>query len=186
MPVRCTLLFALLTLAGCASPPGDAAPEIAAAAATETPEQTLARVQELAQRLCDATCTGEYGVVADLTYPKLLEMAGGRDRVIEGMRGELSAPGAPRLLGMTTGAPLPVRRFGEYEVTFVPTVTEIAADGKRFRGHTHMLAISSDGGETWRFLSGNKQSHARIRLFIPEFPDSIELPENEPFEVLEE
>jgi hypothetical protein len=186
MAMRSSLLLALLTVAGCTSPPSDPPPDIAPAAATETPEETLARVQELAQRLCDATREGRYGVVADLTYPKLVEMVGGRQRLIDGMRSEFTAPGAPRLLEMTSGEPLPVQGFGEYQVTFVPTATTIAADAKKFRGHTHMLAISSDGGGTWHFMSGNKQSHARIRVFIPEFPDSIPLPENEPLEVLAE
>ena len=143
-------------------------------------------VQQLAQQCCDATVTGNYEAVADLTFPKIIEMIGGREKMVEAMRSDLSRSDSPKLVAMVAGTPLPIGEFPGYKFTFVPTATTVSFGSRALRRQTHMLALSADDGVTWHFISGNKQSHDRIRALVPEFPSTIELPTNKPPEVVRE
>lgn len=158
--------------------------------ATPQPESSvdaqLAEVQSIAQECGDATVSGDYESVLDVTLPKLIELGGGRENLLRAMRAQFSDPDAQRLVAMQVGEPLPISKFAGYWTTFVPTATTIAQGPRVLRGHTHMLAVSEDEGRIWHFLSGNKLSHERIWLFIPEFPESIAIPENPPLEVVAE
>ena len=180
MCIRSLLILVALVVTGCAPYSTDPHSE------TPSKDETLAEVQRLAQQCCDATCNGQFDVVADLTYPEIVELFGGRDKLIQAMRDEFSVPDRPKLIEMKTGVPLPLQEFGRYQVTFVPTATTVSNGPTTIRRHTHMLGVSSDRGRNWHFISGNKLSHERVRFFIPEFPDSIALPQNAAKEVLAE
>src|SRR4051812_31103126 len=79
------------------------------------------RIRKAAEENSAALIAGNYGRVADFTYPKLVEMAGGREKMIEIMQtGEkdMKAHGAT-VLGAEISEPKDVVTVGEKQFAIV-------------------------------------------------------------------
>lgn len=146
-------------------------------AATKNKAEAAA-IKAEAENSSRAFIEGDMGKMLDLTYPKLIELGGGREKVLAALESELKEM---RELGMkiishTVGEPEPSVRVGAKLVAIVPTALKTESDGSVFEQKSFWLAVSTDEGKSWRFLDGSSLDTATLKLLLPEAVDKIKLP----------
>jgi hypothetical protein len=156
-----SVLIVLTTLASCGSP-NNAAIKLAAKAKV--------------QALNDATIGGDYDKVADLTHPKIIQMAGCRDKlidIIENSMEEMKQKGIV-LESSKVGEPSEIVKQGDEIYIIVPfDLTMKFRDGMR-TSSAYVIGVSTDEGKKWAFV--NASSGDNIKEILPNLPEKLKLP----------
>lgn len=157
--------------------PGIAATTAPANGSVETiPEKIIKQAKELAT----ATKDWDHDFVLDRTYPKLIELAGGRAKMrdtLDKAMEPIKAQGAT-ISDFTVSNNLVVRNLGTKIYAVVPTTMDLDFPNRLLRVDSFLLAISEDSGRTFTFLSGSAVAKDK-RLFkrvLPDWPDDFVLP----------
>ena len=142
-----------------------------------------ARVEERARALGKAFLDADWAKVADATHPRVIELAGGRDKMIEvvetGMK-QIKAQGFSFTAYKVGTAQAPVAG-GKTTYVVVPTSLEIAGPGSRIVTDSYLLGVSGDGGKTWAFADGAGLSDpAKRKAVFPDLPEGLKLPDRKP------
>jgi len=141
-----------------------------------------------AQEVNDAFRRRDFVRMVDLTYPKVIESAGGRDKMIaslaKGMK-EMESEGVS-VLSSTAGAPTQIVHVSEWIYAVVPTTLKVKAKDGIFQTESSMIGISSDKGANWTFIDAGGKDHAQLLSFLPAPADTLKLPaEKEPVKISE-
>ncbi|MBK0378622.1 hypothetical protein [Mucilaginibacter segetis] len=137
-------------------------------------------VKMQANRLAEATFKGDYNTVIDLTYPKLIELSGGRGAlqklITEKMAG-LKKQGIVEFNG-SVGSPGKFFRAGDQLHCLIPEMIILKSVTGHYVAHSYLLGISSDNGKSWTFLDvGNMPDNVLHRL-LPNFNKELIIPES--------
>jgi hypothetical protein len=122
----------------------------------------------------------DYAKVIDLTYPKVIELMGGREKMIAtletGMK-QLKEQGFA-FRSLEVGEPGEFLAEGKNTFVVVPTTTEMTVPGGKMTIKSYLLGISPDGGKAWTFVDGNGIGTPEKReMVLPKLPEKLELPE---------
>jgi hypothetical protein len=159
------------------------------AVATQSPAATVENYPTLvaqAQEVNDAFRRRDFARMIDLTYPKVIEVAGGRDKMIEslakGMK-EMEAEGVV-VLSSTAGAPTQIVHASGSIYAVLPTTLKAKAQDGVFQTESSMIGISSNGGATWTFIDSGGKDQKELRGFLPDVVDKLNLPpEKQPVKI---
>ncbi|HYW69606.1 MAG TPA: hypothetical protein VE961_01140 [Pyrinomonadaceae bacterium] len=171
-------LALFLICAGCRSAPPRpaAAPPPPPAAVAGYPNLT-ARAKELEAALANK----DYAKFIDLTYPKVVELGGGRDKLLAEMTREMQSWNAEgvELLSATCGAPgqFVSDNTGIYAV--VPVTTKIKAKDGIFQTDGSLIGVSTDGGVNWTFVDATGKDQTELKQILPNL-DKLNLPAEKP------
>ncbi len=140
------------------------------------PEKIIKQANELAS----ATKDWDHDFVLDRTYPKLIQLAGGRAKMRETLdkaMEPIKEQGAT-ITAFTVSENIVVRNLGTKIYAVVPTTMDLDFPNRLLRVDSFLLAISEDSGRTFTFLSGSavakdKQLFKRV---LPDWPDDFILP----------
>lgn len=152
----------------------------AASSALSLPPEKSQRLRAQAEEVGQAFERKDFNRMAELTYPKLVEILGGRARMVafleRGVR-ELEAEGSA-ILSTTIGEPLEVISVGKEFYAIVPTVIKIRVKGGVGVGQSYMIGVSADGGENWTFVSAaGDLDKEKLKVLFPAAIDKLHLPE---------
>ncbi len=135
--------------------------------------------KKAAEELAEATLKGDDGKLVDRTFDKIVEMAGGREKMIlkiSEFRKSLEAKGV-KIHSLKIGAPGEVLKEGKYVFVVVPTVMEMRVPKASLTGKSFLLGISSDDGKSWKFVEGVKvRDQAAREKVLPALPKRLSLP----------
>jgi hypothetical protein len=151
-------------------------------AAQANDETKSALVKKKAEEISQAVVKGDYAKLADLTYPKVVELMGGREKMIAavetGMQ-KLKDEGFV-LQSVTVDEPSEFQSEGTNTFSIVRTTMEMTAPGGKVVTKSYLLGISADGGKAWTFVDGNgldtKEKRDKV---LPKLPEKLELPEQQ-------
>ena len=187
----------LLTQLACNSRP--AAPNAPAAApspataqspvAGQSPEASSENYPTLvaqAQEVNDAFRRRDFARMVDLTYAKVIEAAGGRDKMVaaltKGMK-EMEAEGVV-VLSSTAGAPTQIVHSSGSIYAVLPTTLKVKAQDGVFQTESSMIGISSDGGATWTFIDAGGKDQNQLKNLLPDAASKLNLPaEKQPVKI---
>jgi hypothetical protein len=158
--------FLLLALAG------------AAARADDTAKSAAAKKK--AGEIVEAMKKSDYARLIDLTYPKAIELAGGRESAIRAVEEEMKRAKDQgfSFRSIEAGEPGEILEEGKNSFVVVPTSMEMTAPGGRLVLKSYLLGISSDGGNAWTFIEGVGLRTAEQReQVLPRLPEKLKLPE---------
>ena len=142
------------------------------------------QVRKLAAENSAAYASENYARLVDLTYPKLIELIGGRDRMIEMLRQgteDLKARGS-KILGAAVSEPKEIVMAGDRQFAIVPEVVRVQGPEGTLRSNSFLIAVSENRGKTWTFIDGaglhNTPGKERETLaqIVPGFPSQLALP----------
>jgi hypothetical protein len=123
---------------------------------------------------------GNYERLADFTYPKIVEMMGGREKMAEYVRkgmAEVKSQGFETLSYSPAAAPTQVLREGGQFYAILPAKLRMRTpSGVNFISESFMIAVSADDGKNWTFVSGATADAAKLKLLMPEVADKLKLP----------
>jgi len=136
-----------------------------------------------ARELNEAFGRKDYARFADLIHPKVIEMAGGRERMIAEMTKELKQMEAEGVvvLSSTCGEPTQFFRDGSESLYAVlPTTSKIKAQTGIFQSESSMIAVSSDDGANWKLIDASGKDQGELKKLIPGVADRLKLPPDKP------
>jgi hypothetical protein len=158
----------------------------AASVSPATTSESYAKLGAQAQEVNDALRRRDFARMVDLTYPKVIESAGGRDKMIaslaKGMK-DMESEGVS-VLSSTAGAPTQIVHVSQWIYAVVPTTLKVKAKDGIFQTESSMIGISSDKGANWTFIDAGGRDHAQLLSFLPAPSDKLKLPaEKEPVKI---
>lgn len=151
----------------------------AAASAQEGLGEAAAKqLQAQAEECGNSFVKGDYGRLADCTLPKLVELLGGREKMVELVRKDVEQGKAEGFepLSSTHSAPTQVLRAGGQTYAVLPYKLRVRAPKEILVSDSFMIGVSSDGGQSWKFLSGDSVDDARLKVLIPDAVGKLKFP----------
>ena len=139
-----------------------------------------------AQEVNDAFRRRDFARMVDLTYPKVIEAAGGRDKMVsalaKGMK-EMEAEGVV-VLSSTAGAPTQIVHASGSIYAVLPTTLKVKAQDGVFQTESSMIGISSDSGATWTFIDAGGKDQNQLKNLLPDAASKLNLPaEKQPVKI---
>ena len=136
-------------------------------------------VKQQANVMATATIKGDYPTLIAHTYPKLVNMMGGKEKAITLVS---QAMAQMKSQGITVekavvGAPAKFYKAGSEIHCLVPENVTMAMPKGHASGSSNMLGISADGGKTWSFVDLNKATIDKIPQLFPNFNKDLKIPE---------
>lgn len=150
------------------------------------PSENYPALVTQAQEVNDAFRRRDFGRMVDLTYPKVIQAAGGRDKMVsaltKGMK-EMEAEGVV-VLSSTAGAPTQIVHASGSIYAVVPTTLKVKAQDGVFQTESSMIGISSDNGATWTFIDAGGKDQNQLKSLLPEAANKLNLPpEKQPVKI---
>lgn len=140
---------------------------------------TLAdNVRAAAERESHAVQRGDIDVVVSLTYPKLVELAGGAERIkatIAAQHEQFKSKGIMIDSVVVEPPEQPVTKADRIYCV-VPMTVRMKGQNVKVTQRSFLLAVSTDNGGSWTFLDGSGLSPAMIAKVLPELPPEVKLP----------
>jgi hypothetical protein len=146
------------------------------------------RIRTIAAENSAALTSGNYARLVDLTYPKLVEMMGGRDKMIEMLRSgaeDMKAHGSA-ILGAEIAEPREIVTANDKQFAIVPMTVRVQVPEGTLRSNGFLIAVSDDRGKTWKFIDGaglhktSRNERETLAQILPDFPAQLSLPAWEP------
>jgi hypothetical protein len=149
--------------------------------AADKPEQMAKRQ---ADEAIQATIDGKFSKLADLTYPKVIEMIGGKEKMIARLQTNYKDMKEQGFVFQSAKVqePSALVAAGETVYTVVPFTLEMKVTGGLLSTKSYLLGISSNKGKSWTFVDGSGISNDEktTRKLLPGLPAALKLPKKEP------
>jgi len=159
--------FFLLIASACAKAPlSDAAMKSAA--------------QQQANQCAQAMLSGDYELFVTFLHPKVIDLMGGKDALIQNLRdgaSQMQAQGFG-IKSVQIGDPEQIESSNSEVFAIMPETLHMTAPGGTLLAHSYMLGISDDGGQSWKFVDGAgiAKLGPRLTSFLPNLPADLKLP----------
>ena len=159
---------------------------IAVCAQLASADPQTERVRALAAENSAALSSGNYARLVELTYPKIVEMIGGRDKMIETLRRgseDMKAHGSA-ILGAEVSEPKEVVTANDRQFAIVPMTVRVQVPDGTLHSKGFLIAVS-DHGKTWTFIDGAGfmrepgKEKEKLAQVLPDFPPQLSLPSRE-------
>ena len=134
-----------------------------------------------AKELEEALARKDYAKVIDLTYPPLVALGGGREKLLATMTREMKSMEAEgvELLSSTSFAPAQFFHDATGIYAVVPVTSKMKAKDGIFQTEGSLIGISNDSGASWTFVDATGQDQAELRKLFPNL-DKLNLPPEKP------
>jgi hypothetical protein len=135
-------------------------------------------IRAAAQSCADAMLKGDFEAFANFTHPKLIEMFGGRQKFIDAIKkgdAEMKAQ-KTSITSFTTRAPDGVTKGGADLFAVVPTTLAMTIRDSKIKQDGYLIAVSSDNGAHWTFVTGDGIERAKLKEILPNLPEELKLP----------
>jgi hypothetical protein len=136
---------------------------------------------EHAAKLSTAYDKKDFGTIASLTHPKVLELLGGpmaMEKKMEYDTQDMESKGV-HLSKVTIGEPSDIYETdSEIQCTLPQTILMELPNGKMEIKST-LIAASSDFGKTWYFIDTNGDELQEVRKMLPNISPDIKLPKKQ-------
>lgn len=144
---------------------------------SETAAAPQAKLKTQAEEISQTLANGNYERLADLTHPKVLEMTGGREKMISVSREfmDSSKKQGIEIVSTTVGEPNESVKIGDDLFATVPFAIVLKTPKGSFRQQSTVVGISSDNGANWKFANGINQE--RFNEMFPAAAGKITIPE---------
>jgi len=152
---------------------------------TATPSATAENYPSLTagtKEITDAFTNKNYQKVLELTYPKVIEAGGGREKMMATMQKEIKGmeSAGVALLSTTPGSPTNFVPDAGSIYAVIPITLKMKAQDGVFQTEGTLIAISSDGGATWTFIDAAGKDDPDLKVLSPNVLDKLKLPPDKP------
>ena len=139
------------------------------------------RIHEQATALVAAYRANEYEKALQMTYPRIMELAGGREKMLALVKqaaGEMNKKDF-KVDSVDVGEPSDPVQGNNKLFSIVPETLHLIMPHAIGESPGYLLAISADQGETWTFVDGAGLTAENVRSICPDFPDALKLPDKQ-------
>jgi len=134
------------------------------------------------KEITDAFTNEDYQKVLELTYPKVIETGGGREKMMATMQKEIKGMESEGVgvLSTTPGSPTNFVRDAGSIYAVIPITLKMKAQDGVFQTEGTLIGISSDGGATWTFIDAAGKDDPDLKVLSPNVLDKLKLPPDKP------
>jgi hypothetical protein len=128
-----------------------------------------------AETCANALIEEDYETVVKFTYPKVIELAGGSDKliaIIKNGKEEMRKQGI-KFDEVSFGQPSEVVKAGNELHVLVPQTVVMRLANGRLKNDTHLLGISQDGGANWFFIDTANLTMETIKDVLPHYNSKL-------------
>jgi hypothetical protein len=152
-----------------------------AQAQERTCESDEAVVVRGAKALGEATRHTDVATLVDMTYPPLVEMAGGRKKLLSQTTASMAQmnAGDMKIEKIEFSSPTPTYRDGGKSICFVPRVMQVSIKDIRVHAAGYLMAIWDPSvPRRWTYLDsdGFQRNPALMRQLFPGLPEGVKPP----------
>ena len=120
-----------------------------------------------------------YSEIIDYTYPKLVEMAGGKQALLKAAKTAFDKMDESFILEkITFGEPQKIYVAGKELHCIVPETLSINTSKGKMQASYSLLAVSLDKGKKWYFIETHKFTPKFMKTIFPNFNYNLAIPEN--------
>jgi hypothetical protein len=143
-----------------------------------TPAQTAA-LKKQADDAATAMMKQDYKQMVYYTYPKIVEQAGGADkmqqRVTMGM-GQMQGMGIA-FKSVTVGDVKQIVKSGTHLYSVIQDIIQVSNNGTLITGSSYLLAVSANKGKRWYFVQSAPLKNQKLKQLFPDYPSDLVIPE---------
>jgi hypothetical protein len=164
-------------------PPKADPPPKADAPKADPAKVDTAKASELAEQVKKSVMDGDYAKMADLTHPKIIEVMGGKDKMVAATKAVMDQMKAQQIEIKSYTIDKPGAPVVDDKAAYVilPTKMEMAAPKTKVVSESYLLGTSTDGGKTWTFVDGTGLAQGPVRdAILPNLPKDLKLPDPKP------
>lgn len=138
-----------------------------------------------AKQLEEALGHKDYAKVLDLTYAKVIELGGGREKLLAAMTQQVKTMESEgvEILSTNTSSPSQFLHEGNAIYAVIPATSKFKAKDGVFQTEGSLIGISNDGGANWTFVDATGKDQTELKKILPNL-DKLNLPaEKDPVKV---
>ena len=175
---RALLGLLLLISISCHRAPTPPAQARNGSASTENYPSLTAKTREITE----AFTNKDYQKVLDLTYPRVIESGGGREKMLAVMKDEIAQMKSEgvEMLSTVPGPPTQFVHDGGSIYVLVPLTLKIKAQEGTFQTEGSLIGISADAGANWTFIDAAGADDKDLKVLPPSALAQIKLPPDKP------
>ena len=140
-------------------------------------------IKEQAELTAKALLNDDYETLIRFTYPKVIELVGGRDKMISLIKNgkiEMGQQGIS-FQSVIIGKPSQTVIAGSEIHCLVPQTVYMKVPKGKLKSETQLLAVSRDNGSNWFFIDAVNLNRDNIKIVLPNYNFDLVLPpKNEP------
>jgi hypothetical protein len=135
-------------------------------------------IKEQAELTAKALLNDDYETVIRFTYPKVIELVGGRDKMISLIKKGKIEMGQQGISfdKVTIGNPSKTVIAGDEIHCLVPQTVYMKVPKGKMKSETHLIAVSQDNGANWFFIDTVKLNKDNIKIVLPNYNFDLILP----------
>lgn len=136
------------------------------------------KVKEQAELTAKSLLQGDYETLLRFTYPKVIEMVGGRERMISLIKKGKVEMGQQGISfeTVTIGEPSKTVKAGEEIHCLVPQTIFMKVPKGKMKSETHLLAVSKDNGNNWFFIDTVNLTMDNVKTVLPNYNSDLKIP----------
>lgn len=127
--------------------------------------------------MADAMLIKNYSTIIDYTYPKIVEMAGGKQALLNATKSAFEKMDESFIIEkITFGEPQKIYVAGKELHCIVPETLSINTNKGKMQANYSLLAISRDNGNKWYFIETHNFTPEFLKKIFPDFNYNIVIP----------
>lgn len=145
---------------------------------TFSQNQFTEKIRSDCEKMANAMLKKNYSVVIDYTYPKIVEMGGGKPALLQAVKSSYEKMKESFTIDeITFGKPQKIYVAGKELHCIVPETITINSDKGKIQATYSLLAVSLDKGNKWFFLETHKFTPEMLKKIFPHFNYNLVIPE---------
>ena len=134
------------------------------------------------KEITDAYTDKDYQKVLELTFPKVIETGGGRDKMMATMQKEIKGMETEGvvMLSTTPGSPTNFVHDAGSIYAVVPITVKMKAQNGVYQTEGTLIGISSDGGVNWTFIDAAGEDDKDLTVLSRNVLSKLKLPAEKP------
>lgn len=142
--------------------------------------QFSSKIKSDCEIIISAMKNSDYNKTLDYTYPKVIEIGGGREKLFSLMKNTLDKMKKEGYVfeNQILGEPQRIYNAGKELHCIVPKKTIIKTPKGRVEATYYLLAVSKDNGRRWFFIESHMLNDENKKLIFPNFNSDLKIPKN--------
>ena len=136
-----------------------------------------------ATEMAESFMKEDYATLAKYTYPKIVELMGGKDNMIAILKKgveDMQKKGVTFKSVSVTPTSLKAKAGKEIHTIVAQTIV-MGVPGGTLTSNSYLLAITADNGKTWRFVDTAQMTDMdKIKSVFPNYNPDLKIPKKDP------
>jgi len=143
-------------------------------------QNTQKAIKEKATEVANATVSSEWETVVKYTYPKIIQMMGGKEQMISIMVNAMQEQQV-KIISAEIGEPGEIYTSGEDNLfCLVPETITIEIPNGKIKSESYLLAVSENKGSRWYFIDTAQLNMDNVQEMLPDYNMELVIPTKKP------